>query len=272
MILNLPGLLGPGLGKGSTAHASSGPPDPPGGTFPWAASVAHRHNFNDSDTIFQDTAGTEAVTAHGQDIFRINDTGDGGGGTAFHLQEADTSRTADWNNDISWLQTTSDTAGGLSGSTTWLMQTPVIFFGVYDLTGGTDLGTLTQWTSTTYWQVDTQLDNPADFYWNGTAVTTGVSDVVDTMYGYIWAAEAADGGTQLLYHSGKAGTTDGPTGNPLFFTGQRYTFGGVDNAGGQPHQGHLIETGLYDNDVGTLTDIIALLKTYMTDEYGVEWA
>ena len=73
MILNRQGRLGPGLGKGSSAHsaAAASALAPPGAPVHW-------YDFTNIDMLYQNTLGTTAVTTTGQEVQNITDQGSRG--------------------------------------------------------------------------------------------------------------------------------------------------------------------------------------------------
>ncbi len=78
--------------SGGRNHAAKGGavvgPSPPGAPIFW-------FDFTDTSTLWQDTAGTSAVTADGQDVFRIDNKGSVGG----NLQNGDAGAQPDYDVD-----------------------------------------------------------------------------------------------------------------------------------------------------------------------------
>jgi hypothetical protein len=261
MILNQYGLLGPGLGKRSTAQVSA--PAAAGGGLPNEDDIIMWYDFGDTTTMWQEIARTNPSDAHGDDIVVIEDKGSRG----YDLQ----------NNTFPLvLDLTSETWGSTNGvignvgraSMVATVPMPVTVFQVLTVSDIATLGIATQIGNDAYYQTRTNKNQAHQIYTGNTPINGTLDVPHHTWYASIMVLRTNS--TQEVWNSVDAASATGARPSTTWPTTAQVIMGANTSGNSNAHVGKIAECIFYEiDDSGS---IVADLKAYAETKYGITWA
>jgi hypothetical protein len=265
MILNSRGLLGAGLGKNSSAQASSAVVYlPPGSPLHW-------YDFTDTSVMFTDEAGTTNVSSDTEMILRINNKGSSTEIISTEVEGplyATTGIPTTTADGVAYFDSTAAIKTTLTDIASHEHYTCAV---VYSTEAIETFAAVASWDefSATF---ATGGDDTTRWYTINTEPVTGTAAMVnDTFYGYIAVNDdELSPEASVLYqgHSETVTNADTELTNAVA-TGDTFGFGERSTDENSPFSGHIIEWLCWDA-ILTAEEITAY-QTYVTDKYGVAW-